>query len=436
MADPVQRIANDPFADVLPWADRQTPSQLGARAPDPRPGRPSGSSSSTSSPRLLPGLLPTLLGTRLPTPTPRHRPGRPPHLRRRLRPTRATSLIRHLTAAAPPSDELEPPASSAPASPRRQHRLGRRLPRPARHAHPRPQRRAATIGFIGRRNPTKTDDDYAGPKYLNTRTTAAFTKGQALFGSPKTRAALDAARCPYWLKDPSTPTPSPSPATAPPSASPPWAPPSPSTRSNCSAPTSAGDSPHIAIATDADPAGWKAAQTAYWNLTTADADPTHIALPDGLDPAQLLETRGPQSSQEAIQNRHPLAAAMINQLLRTAGTLDQPRPVRHIRESRTHPRRRVPETWTDSIDRLTNRLHLSPGILEHQALHPEASTATSTSPATPTPVSPNSKEQTRGRIATRQRQLMDRPPRGAGHPHSGTRQKHPAPGRDRSAPSG
>src|SRR3546814_3564825 len=40
----------------------------------------------------------------------------------------------------------------------------------------------AILGFVGRRNPTKTDDDFAGPKYLNTRTTPIFTKGEALFG--------------------------------------------------------------------------------------------------------------------------------------------------------------------------------------------------------------------------------------------------------------
>ena len=36
------------------------------------------------------------------------------------------------------------------------------------------------VGFIGRRNPTKDDHEFAGPKYLNTRGTAVFTKGEQL----------------------------------------------------------------------------------------------------------------------------------------------------------------------------------------------------------------------------------------------------------------
>ena len=48
----------------------------------------------------------------------------------------------------------------------------------------------AILGFVGRRNPNKTDDDYAGPKYLNTRTTPVFTKGEALFGYAEARALL------------------------------------------------------------------------------------------------------------------------------------------------------------------------------------------------------------------------------------------------------
>ena len=37
------------------------------------------------------------------------------------------------------------------------------------------------VGFIGRRNPTKDDHEFAGPKYLNTRGTAVFTKGEQLY---------------------------------------------------------------------------------------------------------------------------------------------------------------------------------------------------------------------------------------------------------------
>lgn len=38
------------------------------------------------------------------------------------------------------------------------------------------------IGFTARRNPTRTDDPYAGPKYLNTKTTPVFQKSEILYG--------------------------------------------------------------------------------------------------------------------------------------------------------------------------------------------------------------------------------------------------------------
>ena len=43
------------------------------------------------------------------------------------------------------------------------------------------------VGFIGRRNPTKDDHEFAGPKYLNTRGTAVFTKGEQLYGLDRGR---------------------------------------------------------------------------------------------------------------------------------------------------------------------------------------------------------------------------------------------------------
>ena len=60
----------------------------------------------------------------------------------------------------------------------------------------------AILGFVGRRNPTKTDDDYAGPKYLNTRTTPVFTKGEALFGYAEARELLADGALPVIVEGP------------------------------------------------------------------------------------------------------------------------------------------------------------------------------------------------------------------------------------------
>ena len=179
----------------------------------------------------------------------------------------------------------------------------------------------AILGFVGRRNPTKTDDDYAGPKYLNTRTTPLFTKGEALFGYAEARELLAGGALPVIVEGPMDAL-------------------AITLGSNG---TAAGIAPmgtaltvnqikllrtnidmvngraRIAVATDSDPAGWKSAQKAFWHLTAADLDPTHLELPDGLDPANLFETQGTDAITTAIENRAPLGDAMIDHLLRTAG---------------------------------------------------------------------------------------------------------------------
>ena len=58
------------------------------------------------------------------------------------------------------------------------------------------------VGFIGRRNPTKGDHDFAGPKYLNTASTAVFTKGDQMFGLTEGRTALDAGGVPVLVEGP------------------------------------------------------------------------------------------------------------------------------------------------------------------------------------------------------------------------------------------
>ena len=125
----------------------------------------------------------------------------------------------------------------------------------------------------------------------------------------------------------------------------------------------------IAVATDSDPAGWKAAQKAFWHLTAADLDPTHLELPDGLDPAKLFETQGADAIAAAIENRAPLGDAMIDHLLRTAGHWSHT----DVRQKLIHQAARIlgvrgSEVWLDAFDRLRNRLHLAPGILEHQTV--------------------------------------------------------------------
>ena len=218
------------------------------------------------------------------------------------------SLIRHLTDQGATLDELE----QAGLVTLRERNDGTtyyrdffrdRLVMPIRDPHD--PDGAAILGFVGRRNPTKTDDDYAGPKYLNTRTTPVFTKGEALFGYAEARELLADGALPVIVEGPMDAL-------------------AITLGSNG---TAVGIAPmgtaltvnqikllrahidmvngrdRIAVATDSDPAGWKAAQKAFWHLTAADLDPTHLELPDGLDPAKLFETQGPDAITAAIENR-------------------------------------------------------------------------------------------------------------------------------------
>jgi len=230
---------------------------------------------------------------------------------------------------------------------------------------------AAILGFVGRRNPTKTDDDYAGPKYLNTRSTSIFTKGEALFGHAEARELLTNGALPVIVEGPMDAL-------------------AITLGSNGAA---AGVAPmgtaltvnqikllranidmvngrdRIAVATDSDPAGWKSAQKAFWHLTAADLDPTHLDLPDGLDPAKLFETQGADAIIAAIENRSPLGDAMIDHLLRTAGHWSDT----DVRQKLIHQAARIlgsrgSERWLDGFERLRHKLHLAPGILEHQTV--------------------------------------------------------------------
>ncbi len=229
----------------------------------------------------------------------------------------------------------------------------------------------AILGFVGRRNPTKTDDDFAGPKYLNTRTTSVFTKGEALFGYAEARDLLAAGALPVIVEGPMDTM-------------------AITVGSNGAA---VGIAPmgtaltvnqirllrahidmvngrdRIAVATDSDPAGWKSAQKAFWNLTAADLDPTHLDLPDGLDPAKLFETAGAGAIIAAVEDASPLGDAMIDHLLRTAGDWTETDVRQHV----IHQAARIlgsrgPEHWLNGFERLRRKLHFAPGILEHQTV--------------------------------------------------------------------
>ncbi|WP_298747086.1 MobF family relaxase [uncultured Serinicoccus sp.] len=166
------------------------------------------------------------------------------------------------------------------------------------------------LGFMGRRNPARGDDEKAGPKYLNTPSTPLFRKGDHLYGT--NQALLDAGAVPVLVEgllDAHAVT--------------------LATRGTCVGVTPLGTalteaqarqlaqySDRPLVATDGDLAGQMAAHRDYWLLAQHGATPQLVTLPDGSDPAGILERRGPDALTAALRdNRSPLSDALLDERL-------------------------------------------------------------------------------------------------------------------------
>jgi DNA primase len=75
------------------------------------------------------------------------------------------------------------------------------------------------------------------------------------------------------------------------------------------------DPSRVVVATDADRAGRRAAHAAYWRLTAVDADRAVLLLPEGLDPASVLQEEGPDAVRRLIIAAPALADRLVADLL-------------------------------------------------------------------------------------------------------------------------
>jgi DNA primase catalytic core len=172
-------------------------------------------------------------------------------------------------------------------------------------------------GFIGRRNPARSDDDRAGPKYLNTAETDLYHKGDQLYAYDQQRTTLDAGATPViveglldaWaitLAGERTNQPVVGLATLGTAFT--------EQHANQLQPHLGYGRPAPIVAFDPDPAGRRAADAAYWKLTARGAVPGHLVLPDGVDPAELYQHHGPDALATALQDSvTPLARSLIDQ---------------------------------------------------------------------------------------------------------------------------
>ena len=205
------------------------------------------------------------------------------------------------------------------------------------------------LGFVARRNPNHRDDDGHGPKYLNTAATPLFAKGDQLYIAGE----LTGDVTPVLVEGPL----------------------------DASAVTLAADGHHggvaplgtslteaqvaqlhqhgrtPVVATDADLAGQVAAERDYWLLTLYNLDPTHAALPDGTDPADLVAAGESASLTRTMSQARPLAETLIDERLDhlqgTEAALDA------IRVLAAQPTDR----WIDGTHHIAERTGIPPTLL-------------------------------------------------------------------------
>jgi len=168
------------------------------------------------------------------------------------------------------------------------------------------------LGWIGRRNPNRTEQDNAGPKYLNTPETPLFIKGHQLYGLAENAAALADGAIPVLVEGPMD-------ALAVTLAGDrrfvgvaPLGTAFTDTQADALQPYLGPGRPGIIVATDNDRAGQQAARRAFWQLTARGDNPRHLMVPHGKDPAELLQTAGPAALRRALEQAPDLADTLIN----------------------------------------------------------------------------------------------------------------------------
>nr|WP_232530949.1 MobF family relaxase [Microlunatus antarcticus] len=115
------------------------------------------------------------------------------------------------------------------------------------------------------------------------------------------------------------------------------------------------------LAPDPDTAGAAAAERAFWTLTHANLDPRFAQLPASADPAELYRRHGAASVRAVLANAGPLA----DHLRTSPGQAVREQIDWFLRIAAARP----PRTWATSVDMLTHKHHLDPTWLREQLLH-------------------------------------------------------------------
>ncbi|GAB2731687.1 MobF family relaxase [Nocardioides pakistanensis] len=225
------------------------------------------------------------------------------------------------------------------------------------------------VGFIGRRNPTKDDSEYAGPKYLNTRSTAAFRKSEMLFGLVESSEELRGGAVPVIVEGPLD-------ALAVTIAGggdyvgvAPLGTAFTETQGTKLKPLLNDEPNRVVIATDPDAAGWLSAQRAFWQLAAMGGNPRYVDLPSGADPADLLNTQGADQVARRLKEAKPFAAQLLERLVAEVEESQSPASrLRLVREAGQIIGALPPYEWPQHIEEVTARASLPVGMLNLEVI--------------------------------------------------------------------
>ncbi|MGI9093194.1 MAG: hypothetical protein ACR2FF_07095, partial [Mycobacteriales bacterium] len=119
----------------------------------------------------------------------------------------------------------------------------------------------------------------------------------------------------------------------------------------------------VVVATDADPAGDKAAERAYWQLTARGDDPRRLVMADGVDPADVLRRGGPAVLRDALDQAGSLAEQLIDRRTAAAAgdTGSAENHVAAVRAAAEVIGALPPNRWLPLVERVTRDLDAVPG---------------------------------------------------------------------------
>jgi len=219
-------------------------------------------------------------------------------------------------------------------------------------------------GFVGRRNPANEHGPYAGPKYLNTRSTPAFHKAEVLFGLEEGRTSLEAGATPVLVEGPLD-------AIAVSLCAPGFV--------GIAALGTALTAGHtrllrpylepareIIIATDADPAGWKAGEHAFWELNALGAVLRRLDLPPGCDPAEASTHHGQLA--RGLLSAAPFTGELLDHLVDATDLGDTAARIWFARRAVPIIQATPVSDWLPLIRRTQARAQIPPGVLEAELL--------------------------------------------------------------------